>query len=60
MHVGILPQINRREMEAETACCAPKRPQPPARDKPRAMQFQRLVDDMQIAAEFIRIAIGAA
>ncbi len=49
MHVRILPQINRRQMEAEAACCTAKRPQTPACHKPRAIQFQRLVDDMQIA-----------
>ena len=58
MHIGILAQIERGEMEAETACCAPQRPQAAAGEKLRAMQLQRLIDDVQVAAEFVGIVIG--
>ena len=53
VNVGILPQIQRREMEAEQVDRAPQRPQTAARENRAAVGLQRMRDHGEIGAEFL-------
>ena len=58
MHVGVLPEIDRREVEAEHVDRAPERAQPPARQDAAIVVFQRFGDRREVGGEFVDRFIG--
>ena len=58
VHVGILPEVDRGEMEAEHVEGAPQRPQPTAGDDRAAVRPQRGVDHVEIGREFLDASVG--
>src|SRR5215469_2880581 len=57
MHGGILPQIDGREMEAETVDRAAQMTQATACQNGRSIRDQRLVNDVEIRLELARIPV---
>ena len=60
--IGILPHVERREVEAEDVDRAAQRPQPAAREDRAAVGFQRVGDDREVGGEFgglgVRLGVG--
>ena len=51
MHRGILPQIDAREMEAESVGCATQAAQPTARERRRAVGRERMIKNAEVGNE---------
>src|SRR3954453_19711407 len=60
MLVGVLPQVDGREMETEYADLSPQRAQTAFRQSPRALRFKARRDDIQFVAELVQGVVGAS
>ena len=58
MHVGVLAQVNRRQMKAEHLHRAAQLAQPPAAERGRTVGHQRAVQGVEILGQRGRIGIG--
>ena len=56
--LGILPQVDAREVEAEHFDRAPQGAQPPARDQRRAVGEQRTIEHVEIGAQLGGLRVG--
>ena len=60
VHVGVLPQVEHREVEAEDLDRADQRREAPRGERRRAVQRERRVDRAQVGEELVRRSRTAA
>ena len=58
VHVGVLAQVDRRQVEAEDGHGPPQLAQPPAGEQGRAVRLQRVVDRLEVGPELRRARVG--